>query len=126
MKPLHWIGSSKKDLCEFPEDVRQEAGYSIHLAQCGEKALNAVPMLGFGSAKVLEVVIDNDGNTFRAVYTVKFPKAVYVLHSFQKKSRKGISTPRPDISTIQIRLNAAETHYHDKYEKPKVRSGKNE
>ena len=111
MKPLFWIGSSRNDLCEFPEDVRREAGFSLHLAQKGDKALNAVPMTGFGSAKVLEVVIDNRGNTYRAVYTVKFAKAVYVLHAFQKKSRKGIATPKPDIDLIRRRLAAAEHDY---------------
>ena len=99
MKPLFWIGSSRRDLREFPEDVRYEAGFSLHLAQKGDKAINAVPMMGFGSAKVLEVVIDSMGNTYRAVYTVKFAKAVYVLHAFQKKSRKGIATPKPSSRT---------------------------
>ena len=115
MKPLNWIGSSQDDLREFPPDVRREAGYSIHLAQKGAKALNAVPMVGFGSAKVLEVVINDDGNTYRAVYTVKFAKAVYVLHAFQKKSRKGISTPKPDLDLIHRRLSAAEKHYNENY-----------
>jgi phage-related protein len=116
MKPVHWIGSSLKDLREFPEGVRQEAGYSIFLAQKGEKALNAVPMVGFGSAKVVEVVIDNVGNTYRAVYTVKFGKAVYVLHAFQKKSRKGIATPKPDLDLIERRLKAAVQHPSATYE----------
>jgi phage-related protein len=116
MKPVHWIGSSLKDLREFPEGVRQEAGYSIFLAQKGEKALNAVPMVGFGSAKVVEVVIDNVGNTYRAVYTVKFGKAVYVLHAFQKKSRKGIATPKPDLDLIERRLKAALQHHSATYE----------
>ena len=87
MKPLNWVGSSQDDLCEFPPDVRREAGYCIYLAQKGDKALNAVPMVGFGGAKVLELVIDDDGNTYRAVYTVKFAKAGYVLQALQKKSR---------------------------------------
>ncbi len=117
MKPLLWMGSSLADLCSFPRDVRKEAGYSIHLAQLGDKALNAVPMVGFGSAKVLEVVINSDGDTFRAVYTVKFAKAVYVLHAFQKKSKKGISTPKPDIDLIHRRLMNAENHYQRNYDK---------
>jgi phage-related protein len=115
MKPLNWVGSSQDDLCEFPPDVRREAGYCIYLAQTGDKALNAVPMVGFGGAKVLEVVIDDDGNTYRAVYTVKFAKAVYVLHAFQKKSRKGISTPKPDLDLIRRRLANAEKHYRQNY-----------
>ena len=116
MKPLNWMGSSKDDLSKFPPDVRREAGHSIFSAQKGGKAVNAVPMLGFGSAKVLEVVINNDGNTYRAVYTVKFAKAVYVLHAFQKKSRKGIATPQPDLSLIKRRLAGAEKDYKEKYE----------
>lgn len=116
MKPVHWIGSSKSDLLDFPDEVRQEAGYALHLAQCGDKALNAVPMVGFGSAKVLEVVINHDTDTYRAVYTVKFAKAVYVLHAFQKKAKKGISTPKPDMNLIHKRLAAAEEHHRTKYE----------
>jgi phage-related protein len=115
-KPLFWIGSSRDDLRDFPEDVRHEAGFTLHLAQQGDKALNAVPMMGFGSAKVLEVVIDNAGNTYRAVYTVKFAKAVYVLHAFQKKSRKGIATPKPDIDLIHRRLAAAEQDYFARFD----------
>ena len=119
MKPLLWVGSSLSDLQAFPRNVRKEAGYSIHLAQRGDKAPNAVPMLGFRSAKVLEVVINNDGDTFRAVYTVKFAKAVYVLHAFQKKSKRGISTPKPDLDLIHRRLLKAETHYRTKFENRK-------
>ncbi len=115
MKPLHWVGSSLKAIRSFPEDVRAEVGYSIYLAQVGDKAANAVPMLGFGSAKVLEVVIDEDGDTYRAVYTVKFRHAVYVLHAFQKKSKKGISTPKPDLDLIKDRLKAAEAHHASTY-----------
>jgi phage-related protein len=116
MKPLFWIASSHDDLCAFPEDVRSEAGFSIYLAQEGDKVINAVPMMGFGSAKVLEVVIDNAGNTYRAVYTVKFANAVYVLHAFQKKSRKGVATPKPDIDLIRRRLKAAEQDYLARFE----------
>jgi phage-related protein len=115
-KPLFWIGSSRDDLRDFPEDVRHEAGFTLHLAQKGDKALNAVPMMGFGSAKVLEVVIDNSGNTYRAVYTVKFAKAVYVLHAFQKKSHKGIATPKPDVDLIHRRLTAAEKDYLSRFD----------
>ncbi len=119
MKPLNWVGSSLNDLREFPPEVRREAGQSIYFAQKGGKAVNAVPMLGFGSAKILEVVINNDGNTYRAVYTVKFQKAVYVLHAFQKKSHKGIATPKPDLSLIKQRLSAAEKHYKENFENPR-------
>jgi phage-related protein len=119
MKPLHWIGSSLKDLRDMPEDVRQEAGFAIYMAQKGDKAASAIPMVGFGSAKVLEVVIDEDGDTYRAVYTVKFARAVYALHVFQKKAKKGIKTPQHDIDLIKTRLKAAEAHYKENYEKAK-------
>ena len=111
MKPLHFIASSRDDLCEFPEEVRSEAGYALYLAQMGDKAENACPLLGFGGAKVLEVVINNEGNAYRAVYTVKLKYAVYVLHAFQKKSVKGIATPKPDMDVIRSRLKAAEAHH---------------
>jgi phage-related protein len=117
MKPLHWVGSTLDDVKEFPEEVRSEVGFSLYLAQLGEKALNAVPMVGFGSSKVLEVVIDDSGNTYRSIYTVKFPKAVYAIHAFQKKSRRGTATPQPDLRLIRTRLRAAEQHYRDTYEK---------
>ena len=116
MKPVEWVGSSRDDLRQFPEPVRQEAGHSLYLAQKGEKTLNAKPLVGFGGAKVLEVVMNEDGDAYRAVYTVKFAKAVYVLHAFQKKSRKGITTPRPDLQLIRIRLSAAAAHYETNYE----------
>jgi phage-related protein len=116
VKPVFWIASSKDDLCDFPVEVRQEAGYSIHLAQLGDKALNAVPMVGFGGVKVLEVVIDHDSDTYRAVYTVKFAKAIYVLHAFQKKAKKGISTPKPEMDLIHRRLKVAEQHYQATFE----------
>jgi len=124
LKPLHWISSSKKDLCEFPKEVRQEAGYSLHLAQRGEAALGAVAMVGFGGAKVIEVVMDHDRNTYRAVYTVKFTKAVYVLHAFQKKSKKGIATPKPELDLIKSRLKDAEEHYKETYVSGEVRKEK--
>jgi len=110
-KPVRWIGSALKDVRDFPEDVKSEVGFALYLAQRGGKAVNAVPMLGFGGAKVLEVVIDDDGDTFRAVYTVKFPDAVYVLHAFQKKSKRGNETPKPDMALIKLRLRAAEADY---------------
>jgi phage-related protein len=115
MKPLHFIGSSLKDLRDFPEDVRQEAGYSLYLSQIGGKAINTVPMVGFGGAKVLEVVIDDDGDTYRAIYTVKFVHAIYVLHAFQKKSKKGNETPKPDMKLIRERLKVAENHHNTTY-----------
>ncbi|MEA1890889.1 MAG: type II toxin-antitoxin system RelE/ParE family toxin [Pseudomonadota bacterium] len=107
-KTLIWIGSSKKDLIVFPEDVKNVFGYALHLAQHGEKHLDAKPLKGFGGAKTLEVVEDHQGDTFRAVYTVKLESYVYVLHCFQKKSKKGIATPKPDLDKIRARLKDAE------------------
>jgi phage-related protein len=115
MKPLHWIGNSLKNTRDFPEEVRQEVGFSIQLAQKGGKAANAVPLVGFGSAKVLEVIIDDCGDTFRAIYTVKFRRAIYVLHAFKKKSKKGRETPRPEVNLIKSRLELAEAHYKANY-----------
>lgn len=92
-KPLFWVASSKKDLQEMPDAVQDTFGYALHLAQIGKKADTAKPLKGFGSAGVLEVVEDQKGDTYRAVYTVKFANAVYVVHCFQKKSTKGIETP---------------------------------
>lgn len=108
MKEAIFVGSSLRDLRKFPEGARSEAGQAIYLAQKGDRAINAVPLKGFGSAKVLEIVIPEDGDAFRAVYTVKFDTAVYVLHAFQKKSRKGIKTPLHDLDVVRSRLKDAE------------------
>lgn len=110
MKPLVWMASAKKDLMAMPDDVQDTFGYALHLAQAGEKHDQAKPLKGFGSAGVLEVVEDSDGGTYRAVYTVRFGNAVYVLHCFQKKSTHGIATPKPDIDLIRDRLKVAEVH----------------
>jgi len=107
-KTLVWFGSAKKDLMAFPEGVKDVFGYALHLAQHGEKHLDAKPLKGFGGAKTLEVVENHQGDTFRAVYTVKFEGYVYVLHCFQKKSKKGIATPKPDLDKIRARLKDAE------------------
>jgi phage-related protein len=115
LRTLHWVGSSLADLKKLPKDVRAEAGFALYLAQIGMKAGNALPMKGFGGASVLEVVIDERGNTYRAVYTVKFAEAVYVLHVFKKKSKRGIRTPLTDVSAIKGRLKEATLHYHDTY-----------
>ncbi len=107
-KPLIWIGSSKKDLKAFPDNVRSEMGHALYLSQQGEKSGNAKPLKGFKGAGVLEIVEDSESGTYRAVYTVKFAERVYVLHAFQKKSRKGIATPKTDIDLVQSRLKIAE------------------
>ena len=108
MKPLEWIGSSKKDLLGIPAEVRRQFGFALSLAQAGDKSDAAKPLKGFGGAGVLEVVEDTSTSTYRAVYTVKFQEAVFVLHCFQKKSKSGIATPQEDIDLIKQRLKAAE------------------
>ncbi|PSB53614.1 addiction module toxin RelE [filamentous cyanobacterium Phorm 6] len=113
LKTIVWIGSSLNDLKEFPEDVHDIMGYALYLAQTGGKHQYAKPLKGFGSAKVLEITDDCDGDTYRAVYTVKFGDTVYVLHAFQKKSKKGIATPQQDIKLIQERLKRAQEHYEE-------------
>ena len=110
MKPLFWMGSSKKDLQEMSPEVVDVFGYALYLAQNGAKHQQAKPLKGFGSAGVLEVVENYDGNTYRAVYAVKFSNGVYVLHCFQKKSRKGIETPKADKDMIEARLKLAQKH----------------
>jgi phage-related protein len=109
-KPIFWLGSSKKDLTLLPDNVQDVFGYALHLAQTGGKHPDAKPMKGFGGAGVIEVVEDFSTNTYRAVYTVKFGDAVYVLHVFQKKSTSGIETPKPDMVKINERLKQAEKH----------------
>ncbi|CAK0748043.1 Addiction module toxin RelE [Gammaproteobacteria bacterium] len=110
-KPLFWIGSSRGDMKACPDEVQDNFGYALHWAQQGGKSPDAKPLKGFGGASVLEVVDDHDGDTYRAVYTVRFLEAVYVLHVFQKKSRKGIATLREDIELVKSRLKRAEAHY---------------
>lgn len=107
-KPLEWIGSSYKDLLALPADVRRRFGYALSLAQHGDQDDAAKVLKGFGGAGVLEVVEDHMGNTFRAVYTVRFAEAVFVLHCFQKKSKSGIATPKADMNIIRERLKVAE------------------
>ena len=106
-KPLEWIGSSKKDLMVLPGKVVDVFGYALHLAQTGEKHAQAKPLQGFGSAGVLEVIEDWRGNTYRAVYTVRYAVRVFVLHVFQKRSKSGIATPKPDLELIRNRLKVA-------------------
>ena len=94
----------------MPGEVQDVFGFALHLAQSGQKHEQAKPLKGQGSATVLEVVENWQGDTFRAVYTVRFPVAVYVLHCFQKKATRGIATPKPDLDLIASRLKAAEAH----------------
>ena len=113
-KRLFWTGSSKDDLLAFPEAVKDELGTALSVAQFGGKHPGAKPWRGEGPG-VFEVVEDYRGDTFRAVYTVRFERAVYVLHAFQKKSPSGIRTARRDIELIRRRLSEAKADYEAKY-----------
>ena len=110
-KPVIWMGTSLNDLKQFPDEVRGEMGYALYLAQTGTKHPLAKPLKGFSGAGVLEIVDNFDGDTYRAVYTVKLAEVVYVLHAFQKKSKKGIATPKKDIDLIKKRLKRAQEDY---------------
>ena len=112
--PVEWIGSTRADLRSFPEAVRGVVGYALYQAQIGLRHRDVKSLRGFGS-NVLEVVSRHDGDAFRAVYTVRFRAAVYVLHAFQKKAKRGTATPKPDINLIRRRLRAAERHYRENY-----------
>lgn len=103
-KTIIWMGSSLKDLRDFPEEVKGVFGVALFYAQRGSKHLQAKPLKGYKGASVLEVVEDYDKDTYRCMYTVKYGERVYVLHAFQKKSKKGISTPQTDLDVINSRL----------------------
>jgi len=111
---LEWSGSSKRDLMGFPADVMRAMGYALGVAQMGAKHPAAKPWKGEGPG-VLEVVASGEGNAYRAVYTVRFARAVYVLHCFQKKSPSGIRTPKTDVDLVHQRLKAAQQHYGEHY-----------
>lgn len=115
LKAIEWIASAFDDLKDFPEQVQQSMGYALYLAQCGEKSLDAKPLKGFKGAGVLEIIDDFDGDTYRSIYTVRFADIVYVLHCFQKKSKRGIETPKQDIDLIESRLKKAKDHYDENY-----------
>jgi phage-related protein len=119
LKPVEWISSSREDLREFPEDVQQTIGFALYRSQLGKKHPDAKPLKGFKGSGVLEIVEDFDGDTYRAVYTVKFEGIVYVLHAFQKKSKHGIATPKQDIDLIESRLKRAKEHY-ETYSKQEI------
>lgn len=107
-KRLEWIGSSYKDLIALPPDVQRFFGFALSLAQAGDRHDTAKILKGFGGAGVLEIVENDVGGTYRAVYTVRFAQAVFVLHCFQKKSKRGIATPKEDMDVIRARLKVAE------------------
>lgn len=112
-KPLFWMGSSRKDLKLFPGEVQDVMGRALLDAQFGGRHPEAKPLKGFGGAGVLEIVDDFTGDTYRTVYTVRFRAAVYVLHAFQKKSTRGIATPKHEMDLVRDRYRAAEEHYRE-------------
>lgn len=102
---------------DCPSEVQNNVGYALDWAQLGKKSPDAKPLKGFGGAGVLEIVDNFDGDTYRAIYTVRYTKAVYVLHVFQKKSKSGIATPKQDMELVKTRLKRAETHYMTSFDK---------
>lgn len=115
-RPVDWVGSSKKDFMSFPEQVRRDMGYALGVAHVGGKHPSAKPWSGEGPG-VLELVENHDGDTYRAVYAVKFKEAIYVLHTFKKKSPKGIKTAKADIDLVTSRLKLAQHDYKDRFGK---------
>jgi phage-related protein len=119
-KPLRWIASSRKDYGAFPQDVQMQFGFELFLAQVGEHPPSAKPLKGLGSG-VVELLEDHEGNAYRAIYTVRFKSAVYVLHAFKKKSKRGIKTPQSDVELVKRRLKEAETDHAELEAKDKLR-----
>jgi phage-related protein len=113
-KEFRWIASALDDLAKLPDDVKRVMGFALWLAQQGEKHPDAKPLKGFGGGAVLEVVEDHDRDTYRAIYTVRFRDAVYLLHAFQKKSKRGSRTRKADIDLIKSRLKLAEYDYRER------------
>jgi phage-related protein len=111
-KPLLWIGNSKDELKQFPEAVKDVAGFALFKAQMGGKHPAAKPLKGFHGAGVVEIAENYSGNTYRIIYTTKLEGAIYVLHAFQKKSKTGIETPKQEIDLINSRLKIA-SEYHE-------------
>jgi len=115
-KPLHWVGSAKKDLLGFPGQVKDDVGFALGVVQYGGHPPSAKPWKGLGPG-VLEIVENDGSGTYRTVYTVRFRKAVYVLHAFQKKSPSGIRTARTDVKLVATRLITALQDYEERYGK---------
>jgi phage-related protein len=114
MKPVVWTGSSRDDLRELPQQVRRDIGQALYTAQQGETDPAAKPLRGFGGARVMEIVERYRTDAYRAVYTAHFASAIYVLHVFQKKSKRGIATPKPDLDLIRQRLAEAERFHKER------------
>ncbi len=117
-RALRWIGSARRDFGDFPVEVQSQFGFELFLAQTGQHPPSAKPLKGFGSG-VIELIEDFDGDTYRAIYAVRFEMAVYVLHSFKKKSKGGIKTPKSDIALIRSRLRDAAADNDERLKKDK-------
>jgi phage-related protein len=118
IKPLCWMGSSLRDLKTFPKEAQHDIGFALFVAQSGEEHTSVKALKGFGGRSVLEIVAPFDGDTYRAVYTVRFADIIYVLHAFQKKSTRGIATPQKDIELIRRRLADAERLHQESQGRP--------
>lgn len=118
VRPLLWVASSKREYGSFPIVLQESLGFELYLAQTGQHPPSAKPLKGLGSG-VVELIGQYDGDTYRAVYTVRFARAVYVLHAFKKKSKSGIKTPQSDIDLIKRRLRDAETDYAGRFKQEK-------
>ena len=118
LKPVRWVGSSRRDLRTFPKSVERDVGQALYAAQCGDEYPSVKALKGFGGRSVLEIVALDDTATYRAVYTLRLADAIYVLHAFQKKSKKGIATPQKEIDLINKRLADAERDYRERQNRP--------
>jgi phage-related protein len=114
VKPVRWVGSSREDLKTFSKAVQRHIGQALYAAQCGEEYPSVKALRGFGGRSVLEILALDDTGTYRAVYTVRYRDAIYVLHAFQKKSKKGIATPKKELDLIAQRLAAAERDHRER------------
>ena len=114
LKPVRWMGSARRDRKDFPAEVRRHIGQALYAAQRGEQYPSVKALHGFGGRPVLEITASDEAGTYRAVYTLRFQDAIYVLHVFQKKSTKGITTPKRELELIHQRLAAAEGHYKER------------
>jgi phage-related protein len=110
VKQCLFVGPSRRELKTFPDEVQGAIGHALHEAQCGDEPASAKALKGFGGRSIMEIIEDFDGNTYRAVYTVRFTDTIYVLHAFQKKSKRGIATPKQTIELIKSRLRDADEH----------------
>ena len=113
-RPVVWVGSSRRDVRRFPREVRRDLGRALYAAQQGEIDPAAKPLRGFGGGSVIEIVASHRGDTWRAMYTVRYAEAIYVLHAFQKKSKSGIATPKKDMALVRQRLGEAERLHRER------------